>query len=86
LPTVLGWPGHELQWGHDAGTRRADVAALYAAPDARTAAPLLRRYAIRYVVAGPLERTDYGTAGLAKWDELGTRVYDSAGTTLWRLT
>ena len=29
LPTVLGWPGHELQWAHDPGTRRADVDRLY---------------------------------------------------------
>ena len=35
LPTVLGWPGHELQWGHDPGTRRADVATLYETTAAR---------------------------------------------------
>ena len=32
-PTVLGWAGHELQWRHDPGTRRADVERIYRWPD-----------------------------------------------------
>ncbi len=86
LPTVLGWPGHELQWGHREGTRRADVERLYREPDPRAARPLLERYGIRYVVVGPLERADHGRAGEAKWDALGRRVYDRAGTTVWELS
>ena len=85
LPTVLGWPGHELQWGHDPGTRRADVERSTRAPTPAVARPLLDRYGVRYVVVGPLERTDYGDAGLAKWDRLGRRVFDRDGTTVWRL-
>ena len=85
MPTVLGWPGHELQWGHDVGTRRDDVARMYSAPSADAAAALLRRYDVRYVVVGPLELTDYGDAGVAKWDSLGERVYDGGGTVVWRL-
>ena len=74
LPTVLGWPGHELQWGHDAGRGAADVARMYERRRGRRARTLLRRYGVRYVVVGPLERTDYGDAGVAKWDQLGRRV------------
>ena len=85
LPTVLGWPGHELQWGHDAGTRRADVASMYESPTTAGAEELLRRYAVRYVVVGPLELTEYGDGGVAKWDRLGQRVYSRDGTTVWRL-
>jgi uncharacterized membrane protein len=85
LPTVLGWPGHELQWAHGEGTRRADVARLYRTRSAAAARPLLDRYGIRYVVVGPLERADHGRAGEAKWDQLGRRVYDRAGTTVWEL-
>ena len=43
------------------------------------------RYDVRYVVVGPLERTDYGDGGVAKWDELGRRVFDRDGTTIWEL-
>ncbi|MDP9385774.1 MAG: DUF2298 domain-containing protein, partial [Actinomycetota bacterium] len=83
--TVLGWPGHELQWGHDPGSRRADVERIYRDPDPAAVRPLLERYGVDYVVAGPLERADYGDDGLAKFDRLGRRVLDREGTTVWRL-
>jgi uncharacterized membrane protein len=86
LPTVLGWPGHELQWDHDAGSRKEDVERLYTLADAAAARALLSRYRVRYVVVGPLERTDYGDAGVAKWDALGRRVFDREGTIVWQLT
>lgn len=86
LPTVLGWAGHEVQWDHDPGTRRDDVKRLYTLTDAAAARPLLRRYRVRYVVVGPLERTDYGDAGVPKWDALGRRVFDQAGTEVFDLS
>ncbi len=33
----------------------------------------------------PIERTTYGDAGLLKWDQLGKRVYDNEGTTIWEI-
>jgi uncharacterized membrane protein len=83
--TVLGWAGHVLQWGEDPGNRRADVALLYREADPAAVGPLLASYGVDYVVVGPLERSDHGTAGEAKWDALGTRVFEQAGTTVWRL-
>jgi YYY domain-containing protein len=85
LPTVLGWAGHELQWAHDPGTRRADVDRTYSTADAAEARPLLARYHVRYVVVGPIERADHGDAGVPKWDTLGRRVFDREGTTVWQL-
>ena len=84
-PTVMGWTGHELQWAHDPGTRRADVDLMYATTDPAVARPLLARYDVRYVVVGPIERADHGDAGVAKWDGLGRRVFDRDGTTVWAL-
>ena len=83
--TVIGWEGHVLQWGEDPGRRRADVSALYREPSASVAAPRLRAYGVDYVVVGPLERADHGTAGEGKWDALGERVFERDGTTIWRL-
>ena len=54
--------------------------------DAAAARPLLARYGIDYVVVGPIEQTTYGDAGVAKWDQLGRRVYSRQGTTVWEST
>jgi YYY domain-containing protein len=85
-PTVLGWAGHEVQWDHDPAGRQIDVRTLYTTTDLVEARELIGRYDVRYVVAGPIERTTYGDAGLPKWDALGERVFDRAGTTVWRIT
>ena len=78
--TVLGWAGHEVQWKHDPGSRAADVKTIYTTTDATEARRLLEQYGVRYVVVGPIERADYGEAGLAKWDDMGRRVFDRDGT------
>ena len=83
--TVLGWPGHELQWDHEPGSRADDVRSLYTTDDLEQARELISRYGIDYVVHGPIERTTYGDAGLAKWDELGERVFDRDDTTIWQI-
>ena len=82
---VLGWAGHELQWGHDAGSRREDVARMYRGTDVSEVRDLLRRYGVTHVVAGPLERADHGEEGQATFDELGRRVFEREGTVVWRL-
>jgi YYY domain-containing protein len=82
-PAVMGWAGHELQWAHDPGTRVADVKRLYETTDDAEARQLLDRYGVRYVVVGPIERADYGDAGLLKWDRLGRRMFDRDGTTVF---
>ncbi|MDQ3875330.1 MAG: DUF2298 domain-containing protein [Actinomycetota bacterium] len=85
LPTVIGWAGHEAQWGHDAGSRPQDVETIYTTRDARTATSLLRRYGVRYVFVGSLERADYPAAGLAKFRRIGRPVFTSGATTVYEL-
>lgn len=84
--TVLGWSGHVLQWGDDPGDRRAQVTALYRSTEVASARAVLRRYGVDYVVVGPIERADFGVAGAAKWDAIGSRVFDTQGTTVWRVS
>ena len=83
--TVLGWPGHELQWDHEPGAREDDVRRLYTTEDLVEARELIGRYGVDYVVYGPIERTTYGDAGLEKWDSLGELVFEVGGTSVWRL-
>ena len=85
LPTVLGWAGHEVQWGHDPGVRGRDVARLYSMGDVREARRLLTRYRVRYVVVGSLERAAYPRRGLAKFSRLGRRVFSAPGTVVYRI-
>ncbi len=86
LPTVLGWGGHEVQWGHDPGGRGDDVARLYSTSSVREGGRLLARYRIRFVVIGSLERADYPSRGLAKFSRLGRRVFTDAGTVVFAIT
>jgi YYY domain-containing protein len=61
LPTVLGWGNHEGQWREYAlqGSRAQDIETLYSTPDWVTAQDIIKRYNIRYVYIGGLERTTY---------------------------
>jgi YYY domain-containing protein len=83
-PAVLGWQGHELQWGHALGSRGADVAAMYRGTSPAAVRALLDRYRVRYAVLGPLERTTYGPATVLAG--LGRRVFDRDGTAIYRFT
>ena len=62
LPTVLGWPGHELQWRgtpDPLGSRQDDIASLYTTNNWDIARAILAKYDIRYVVVGGLEHQAY---------------------------
>ena len=85
LATVMGWSGHEVQWGHDPGSRAGDVQTIYRTVDANEARSLLERYGVRYVFVGSLERKDHPGEGLAKFDELGTEVFRSGDTVVYEL-
>jgi len=60
--TVLGWPGHELQWrGSSAplGTRESDIRELYSTSDWQSANLIMAQYQIKYIFIGDLERATY---------------------------
>ncbi|MEN6409646.1 MAG: DUF2298 domain-containing protein [Anaerolineaceae bacterium] len=63
MPTVLGWLGHELQWGRsmdqEIGTRLDDIALLYTTSSWETAQQIIQRYKIRYILIGNLERSSF---------------------------
>jgi len=62
VPTILGWPGHEVQWrGTDEmlARREADLAMIYISHDTVAVRQALERYGVRYVHIGPRERALY---------------------------
>lgn len=58
-PTVLGWPGHEAQWRGGSelhGTRENDILTLYTTARWEEAQAIIKKYNIRYIFIGNLER------------------------------
>ena len=88
IPTVLGWPGHEVQWrgsGDLLEGREEDVRRVYQDSDAEVAKNLLEKYAVDYVYVGQREREKYGVEGLAKFESFMDVVYSGAGVEIYRL-
>ena len=88
VPTVLGWPGHEIQWRGSSAPfegRHEHVRTIYETQDIRTAENLLSVYDVDYVYVGPRERRTYGTGGLAKFDEFMVRVFSSNEVVIYRI-
>lgn len=59
LPSLLNWPGHELQWRGSSqpfAGRQEDVATIYQSNDLDEVKALLDAYQIRYVYLGSRER------------------------------
>ncbi|HLF05455.1 MAG TPA: hypothetical protein VI855_09600, partial [Dehalococcoidia bacterium] len=76
LPTVLGWPWHQMQQRgpkSDVLTRAAEVREIYNNIDVTRAESLLRQYQVRYIVVGELERAYYSPQGLQKFEEMARR-------------
>jgi len=87
LPTVLGWPGHEVQWRggtREMGSREADIATLYTTPDWQTARDILTRYHVRYVYLGPLERQTYPVSDF-KFRTYLQVVFQQGGVTVYEV-
>ncbi len=63
LPTALGWVGHEEQWRGDTfldkDQRFYDVRTLYETGLWEEALAIIRKYNIRYICIGPVERAAY---------------------------
>lgn len=88
LPTVIGWPGHEGVWrGSDrpfAG-REDDVRRIYQTTDVQEAKQLLDKYGVKYVYVGYLESQTYGEAGLGKFSQFMTPVFERPGVTIYHM-
>ena len=88
IPTVLGWPGHELQWrgsNKPSDGRAEDVATIYQTDDPAEAKELLDKYGIRYVYAGRREREKYGESGLPKFLQIADLAFSQNQVAIYRL-
>ena len=87
LPAVIGWPGHEAQWGRAGAAlaeRTRDVDLAYTTTSLAEAETILRKYGVTYVFVGSVERGKYEPAGLAKFDALPV-AFRAGQTAVYRL-
>ncbi|PJF46629.1 MAG: hypothetical protein CUN48_12820, partial [Candidatus Thermofonsia Clade 3 bacterium] len=75
LPTVVGWEWHQRQQRAALGApvvedRVADVREFYSTTDIERARLLLRRYDVRYVIVGEMERLYNDSAGFDKFEAM----------------
>jgi YYY domain-containing protein len=93
LPDVVGWEWHQIQqrliFADTVRARGLEEDAFYATSDINTARDFLRKYNVRYIIVGQLERAKYAGDGLSKfevykgilWDE----VYRDGQTVIYEV-
>lgn len=96
LPTVVGWEWHQRQQRAALGApvvedRVADVREFYSTNDVERARLLLRRYDVRYVIVGEMERLYNDPAGFDKFEAMveagDLRIaYQNPGVTIYEVT
>lgn len=91
LPTVLGWDVHQGQqragYASMIQERITDVERAYGSVNAVEALGILRKYQVRYVVIGGLERAYYPAIGLDKFRTMPElrSVYDADGVQIYEV-
>ena len=77
LPTVLGWPWHQIQqrtaYDDAVRDRAAAVREIYNTVSLDQAEELLRQYEVEYIVVGELERIYYSLEGVEKFDQMAAK-------------
>ena len=72
LPDVIGWEWHQIQqrlmFTETVKSRGLEENIFYATTDATIARDFLRKYAVRYIIVGQLERAKYAGDGLEKFE------------------
>lgn len=83
--SVVQRPAFVRFYGREAGVteRIRDVAAIYRTASPKAAQHLIDRYAVDFVVVGPLERQTYRGLDEKKFNALGREVYQQDGTDVY---
>lgn len=96
LPTVMGWPQHEVQWrvnwltnpanAADYQARLRDVGTIYTSPNRATVLGLLHHYHVQLVIVGAVEQTLYGAStDLTHFRQYLTVRYDQDGVVIYQV-
>jgi uncharacterized membrane protein len=93
MPAVLGWDWHQKQqrsgYSERVDQRQREVNRFYESTDPEAAWATLRKYGVRLIVVGGLERAYYPAAGIAKLDRMVGNgldvVYSQDGVTIYQV-
>ena len=86
LPSLLNWPGHELQWrGSEVPFigRDKDVDLIYQSHDPQEVNGLLNKYSVKYVYVGKREKAKYSEKGFGVFTSLMQPYIQSFGVTVY---
>jgi len=88
LPTVLGWRVHEWLWRgsfDEASKRTEEVKEIYEGKDINNIKNLLRKYQIKFIFVGNMERQAYPQLEEEQLLKLGKIVFSSNQTRIYQL-
>ncbi|MFN3974054.1 MAG: DUF2298 domain-containing protein [Dehalococcoidia bacterium] len=86
IPTLLNWPGHQVQWRRTPKVmdgRAEAVRAIYTTTSEQELRSLLERYRITYVVVGPRERAKYGVMNQAIIEGVLQKAFEANGFAIY---
>jgi len=88
-PTILGWGNQESLWRDWTWKvitdRTQDITRIYNEQKKSSVAPLLKKYGIRYVYVGTLEKKKYNSGGLEGFEGEFPVVYRNKDVTVYRV-
>ncbi|MCS7207544.1 MAG: DUF2298 domain-containing protein [Dehalococcoidia bacterium] len=87
IPTLLNWPGHQVQWRRTPTVmdgRAEAVQTIYTTSSEEDLRSLLEKYRVTYVVVGPRERRKYGQVNEALLERVLHKVLEMDGYALYR--
>jgi uncharacterized membrane protein len=88
LPTVQGWPVHEWLWRgsyDEAGRRQTEVQQAYEAQDINLVKQFLKKFQVKYVIVGKLEKDKYTKLNEKNFFDLGKIVFQKGKTTIYQI-
>jgi uncharacterized membrane protein len=78
---VLGWNWHQRQqrtlMNPQVEDRVSQINSFYTTLDVQAARDFLKRYNVKYIIVGQLERAEYQGAGLDKFQQYDGRLWDA---------
>ena len=99
LPTLLGWPGHEVQWrngwlkdtanSNSFNRRMLDIDTIYRDPSPQVVLNLMKKYSAQYLYVGSIEHAKYGifSSGLdlTRYARFMQTVYYKDGIAIYKV-